>query len=81
MNASSILLKVGVSEIGRRSFSSDVGGCDFGNMTTFAIFQMRGTSPDCINELNKWQIGVESANVNHAKSYSEYYLVPQIFVY
>ena len=67
MNAPSILLKVGVSEIGRRSFSIDVGGCDFGNMTTSAIFQMRGTSPDCIDDLNKWQMRFESVNANSSR--------------
>jgi len=36
--------------------------CDFGNVTTFAIFQMCVTSPDCIDELNKWKMGSESAN-------------------
>ena len=62
-------------------FSIDVGGCDFGNMTTFAIFRIRGTSPDSIDESNKWQIGSESVNAKSRKSNSEYYLVPQIFVY
>jgi len=60
-------IKVGVNEIGRKSFSIDVGGCDFGNMTTFALFQMRGTSSDCIDELNKWQMGSESANAKLCK--------------
>jgi len=46
INASTILLKVGV-----RSFSIDLGECDFSNMTTVAIFQMRGTSTDGIDEL------------------------------
>ena len=50
MNAPSILLKAGVDEVGRRSFSIDVGECDFGNMTTLAIFLIRGTSPDCIDD-------------------------------
>jgi len=31
-------------------------------MKTFAIFQMHGTSPDCIDELNMWQMGSESVN-------------------
>jgi len=38
-------------------------GCNFGNMTTIAIFQIRGTSPDFIDELNRSQIGSESANI------------------
>jgi len=45
INVLSIWLKVGINEIGRKSFSIKVGGCDLGNMTTFDIFQMRGTSP------------------------------------
>jgi len=61
INVSSILLKVGVNEIGRISFSIKVG--DLGNMTTLSrIFQMRETSPDCIDELNMWHMGSESAN-------------------
>jgi len=62
INVSIILLKVGVNEIGRKSFSIVVGGCDFSNITAFAIFQMGGTSLDSIDELNKWQMGSESAN-------------------
>ena len=82
MNASSILLKVGVSEIGRRSFSIDVGGCDFGNMTTFTIFQRRGRHfPDCIDELNKWQIGYESANAKSRKIQFGILSGPTDFVY
>jgi len=62
INASSILLKVGVNETGHRSFSIDIGGCDFDNMTTIAIFQLCATSPDCINESSKWPMSSESTN-------------------
>ena len=82
MNASSILLKVGVSEICRRSFSIDVGGCDFGNMTIFAIFQRRGTIVQIVltNQING-KLNLRVRMQNHAKSNSEYDLVPQIFIY
>ena len=43
---------IGVSEIGRMSFSSEPGGCFFGTGTTVAVFQRSGSLPS-LSELLK----------------------------
>jgi hypothetical protein len=43
-NESKILLRVGVSDIGRRSSWNDLSGLDFDIGKTFALFHMSGTT-------------------------------------
>jgi hypothetical protein len=65
---SSILLNVGVSEIGRKSSWIDFGGRDFGIGTTFALFQRLGTMPWLTEALNMWQIGSDIANAKSRRN-------------
>ena len=67
-NDSSILLRVGVSEIGLKSSWIDLGGRNFGIGTTFALFQRLDTMPSLIDELNMWQIGSERANAKSRRN-------------
>ena len=64
MKDSSILLRVGVNEIGRRSLVMSVGGCTFGIGTTFACFQRLGTSPSRIHALKIAHTGSASQTEN-----------------
>jgi len=52
---SSTLPSVAVSEIGRRSDSTALGGCTFGTGTTFASFYNDGTNPSRIDALYRWR--------------------------
>ena len=55
----------GVSEIGRKSFSTDFGGFSLGIGTTFAIFHEDGKTPFRTDELKITQTGPDISDPNY----------------
>ena len=72
MKYSKCLLNTGVSDIGRRSFSSARGGLDFGTGVTIALFHDIGMDPSRIELLKIHAIGLaikeaQSANIQFGR--------------
>ena len=65
---SNTLLRVGVSEIGRRSLSISLGGLVVGTAGMFACFHMAGTTPSAIDELKMAQRGSHSAKAKSRRN-------------
>ena len=57
---SNTLYIIGVSEIGRISFSNELGGFFFGSGITLALFHIAGTTPSRNELLNKHANGAAS---------------------